>query len=51
MRRLQQIEQALDRFPGLVLSGAAYRGIGIPDCISEGKVAAAGLLRHLASFT
>ncbi len=51
MRRLQQIEQALDRFPGLVLSGAAYRGIGIPDCISEGKVAAARLLRHLASFT
>ncbi len=49
IRRLQGIEQALDRFPGLVLTGAAYRGIGIPDCISEGKVAAARVLRHLAS--
>jgi oxygen-dependent protoporphyrinogen oxidase len=48
LRRLQDIEQALDRFPGLVLTGAAYRGIGIPDCISDGKVAAARILRHIA---
>jgi oxygen-dependent protoporphyrinogen oxidase len=48
LRRLQDIEQSLDRFPGLVLTGAAYRGIGIPDCISDGKAAADRVLRQFA---
>ncbi len=43
--RLAIIQRSLDRYPGLVLAGAAYRGIGIPDCIRDGADAAGGLLR------
>jgi protoporphyrinogen/coproporphyrinogen III oxidase len=37
--RLRQIELALAEVPGLFLAGAAYRGVGIPDCIREGDKA------------
>lgn len=43
--RLETIQRSLDRYPGLVLAGAAYRGIGIPDCIRDGADAADGLIR------
>ncbi len=39
--RLQAIERALPAHPGLWLAGAAYRGVGIPDCIGSGEQAAA----------
>jgi oxygen-dependent protoporphyrinogen oxidase len=45
--RLNQLEAALSRYPGLVLTGAGYRGIGIPDCIRDGAVAAEQVLRDL----
>ena len=35
--RLTQIEDALVAHPGLALAGAAYRGVGIPDCIQSGE--------------
>lgn len=38
--RLADIEDRISRFPGLFLAGAAYRGIGIPDCIRQGQDAA-----------
>lgn len=40
LERLGVIDQALAGDPGLVLAGAGYRGIGIPDCISQGAAAA-----------
>ena len=43
--RLESIQRSLDRYPGLLLVGAAYRGIGIPDCIRDGTDAASGLIR------
>jgi oxygen-dependent protoporphyrinogen oxidase len=46
--RLLQLDAALGRYPGLVLTGAAYRGVGIPDCIHEGVAAAE---RVMALFT
>jgi len=46
--RLETIQRSLDRYPGLVLAGAAYRGIGIPDCIRDGTDAAIGLIRLFA---
>jgi oxygen-dependent protoporphyrinogen oxidase len=46
--RLEQIEAALERHPGLALAGAAYRGVGIPDCIHSGEQAAEHLARSLA---
>lgn len=47
--RLQTIQRALDRYPGLVLAGAAYRGIGIPDCIRDGTEAAFAVIRTLTA--
>jgi oxygen-dependent protoporphyrinogen oxidase len=39
--RLMTIEERLLHHPGLFLAGAAYRGVGIPDCIASGEQAAA----------
>jgi oxygen-dependent protoporphyrinogen oxidase len=38
--RVNQLEAALSRYPGIVLTGAGYRGVGIPDCIRDGVLAA-----------
>ena len=38
--RLARIDAALERHPGLALAGNAYRGVGIPDCIHSGELAA-----------
>jgi oxygen-dependent protoporphyrinogen oxidase len=46
--RLEQIDEALAEHPGLALAGAAYRGVGIPDCIASGEHAAESLARTLA---
>jgi oxygen-dependent protoporphyrinogen oxidase len=42
-----RIEAAVSRFSGLVLTGAAYRGVGIPDCIKDATTAAAALMEYL----
>jgi protoporphyrinogen/coproporphyrinogen III oxidase len=46
--RLERIEAALAAHPGLALAGAAYRGVGIPDCIASGEEAAESVARALA---
>ena len=38
--RLERIEAALEAHPGLAVAGAAYRGVGVPDCIHSGETAA-----------
>ena len=40
-RRMVGIEARLAAWPGLFLAGAAYRGVGVPDCVREGEAAAA----------
>lgn len=45
VERLEQVEVALSRYGGLFLTGAAYRGVGIPDCIRDGAVAADKVVR------
>jgi oxygen-dependent protoporphyrinogen oxidase len=42
--RLALIERRLAEHPGLALAGAAYRGVGIPDCIASGEQAAEQVL-------
>ncbi|NSW80515.1 MAG: protoporphyrinogen oxidase, partial [Chthonomonadetes bacterium] len=37
LKRLQQVEQALANFPSILLAGSAYRGVGVPDCVKQGK--------------
>jgi oxygen-dependent protoporphyrinogen oxidase len=46
--RVERIEHALGSYPGLAVAGAAYRGVGIPDCIASGEAAAESVARSLA---
>lgn len=46
--RLTQLDAALSRYGGLVLTGAGYRGVGIPDCIRDGALAAGRVVRYLS---
>ena len=43
--RIARIEARLLRLPGLKLAGSALRGVGVPDCIRSGQVAAEQLLQ------
>lgn len=49
--RLNQLDAALSRYPGLVLTGAGYRGVGIPDCIRDGAIAAERIVQDLLAET
>jgi oxygen-dependent protoporphyrinogen oxidase len=49
--RLARIEAALSEHPGLAVAGAAYHGVGIPDCIHSGEAAAESVAHSLASAT
>lgn len=42
--RVTRIRESVSRLPGLQLAGNALGGIGIPDCIREGRNAAKALL-------
>ena len=46
--RLERIDAALAAHSGLALAGAAYCGVGIPDCIASGEAAAESVVRALA---
>jgi oxygen-dependent protoporphyrinogen oxidase len=46
--RLERIDAHVAEHPGLALAGAAYRGVGIPDCIRSGEQAAEAVARALA---
>jgi oxygen-dependent protoporphyrinogen oxidase len=46
--RVERIEQGVAEHPGLALAGAAYRGVGIPDCIASGEAAAESVAKALA---
>lgn len=45
--RIERIRARADLHPGLELAGAAYRGVGIADCIASGDDAAGHVLRHI----
>ena len=40
VERRAVIERRVNEHPGLAVAGAAYRGVGIPDCIASGEAAA-----------
>ncbi|MEZ4767138.1 MAG: protoporphyrinogen oxidase [Caldilineales bacterium] len=51
LERVAAIEAALPR--GLLVTGSAYRGVGIPDCVKQGREAArqaAELVQHASGF-
>jgi oxygen-dependent protoporphyrinogen oxidase len=47
VEQVAAIERHLAAHPGLFVAGAAYRGVGIPDCIAAGERAAEGAIAHL----
>ena len=47
--RIRKIEAAIGTFPGLALSGSAYHGVGISDCVRTGEEAAEILISQLSA--
>jgi len=45
--KLFRIEQGLSKLPGLYLTGSAYRGIGISDCVHQGELTAEQALEYI----
>jgi oxygen-dependent protoporphyrinogen oxidase len=45
--RIAELEARIAEIPGLHLAGNAYHGIGIPDCVRSGKLAAEAIARNL----
>jgi protoporphyrinogen/coproporphyrinogen III oxidase len=45
--RVERIRIELAAWPGVAVTGAAYGGVGIPDCIADARAAAAGVLASL----
>jgi oxygen-dependent protoporphyrinogen oxidase len=39
--RVAEIEQRLAGYAGLVVAGSGFRSVGIPDCVADGRAAAA----------
>lgn len=48
MERLREIKQQItNTLPGVYLAGSSYEGVGIPDCIDQGKQAVSHLIKWL----
>jgi len=45
--RLEALESRVNALPNLALAGNAYRGVGIPQCVRSGKLAAQKILSSL----
>jgi protoporphyrinogen/coproporphyrinogen III oxidase len=41
LQRVASIEQRVASLPGVFIAGSGFRAIGIPDCIADGREAAA----------
>jgi protoporphyrinogen/coproporphyrinogen III oxidase len=48
--RVTAMEKMLAPYPILFLTGSAYRGVGVPDCIYQGAQTAEQVIACLASF-
>jgi oxygen-dependent protoporphyrinogen oxidase len=40
LARMAAIDRALARHPGLFVTGSGFRGVGIPDCVADGRATA-----------
>lgn len=49
LARLERIEAAVRRLPGLAVTGSAFRGVGLPDCVRQGQEAAEAALAWATS--
>lgn len=48
LERVTRLEEEAGRYATLALAGAAYRGVGIPDCVRSGEAAGERLVTALA---
>lgn len=46
--RIARLDEALAPLPRLKLAGAAYRGVGVPQCIAQGEAAADQIVSALS---
>jgi oxygen-dependent protoporphyrinogen oxidase len=49
LERVDEIERLAAGIPALALAGAAYRGVGTPDCIRSGQEAARATIERLTA--
>jgi oxygen-dependent protoporphyrinogen oxidase len=49
LARVGAIERALEGHPGVYLTGSAYRGVGIPDCVADARATARRVVSWLAT--
>ena len=47
LTHMANIDERLTRWPRLALTGAGFRGVGIPDCIADARATAAALAERL----
>ena len=40
LQRMERIDRRLSAFPGLFVTGSGFRGVGLPDCISDAHAVA-----------
>jgi oxygen-dependent protoporphyrinogen oxidase len=45
--RVAALERALARHPGLFVTGSGFRGVGIPDCIADGRATAVAVVNWI----
>ena len=43
LERMAAIDRTLERQPGLFVTGSGFRGVGIPDCVADGRATAAAV--------
>jgi len=48
LARVAELERAVAEIPAFAIAGAAYRGVGIPDCIRSGEEAAGAIFAQLS---
>jgi oxygen-dependent protoporphyrinogen oxidase len=48
LARVAEIERGVSEIPAFAIAGAAYRGVGIPDCVRSGEDAADGVFAKLS---
>jgi oxygen-dependent protoporphyrinogen oxidase len=48
LERMDELDALLADLPGLYVTGSAYRGVGIPDCIEQGRATAEKIRSRIA---
>lgn len=44
--RVSDVERAIESLPGVAVAGADYRGVGLADCVAQGRAAARRLIGY-----